>query len=152
MKVPGTYSDWMDCFDVLKEGGRDLEVLECTRKGKLTLAAGVAGRFATQLDNVIQYRFKKASDKFDRAMQINNGDLNSLSSSLLMLRKEISFLVQFAHLPVLPPEDAKLLMDAIKSQAITMQQSLENSAKRTDRTGMLASIIKKNRIDKLEGL
>lgn len=152
MKVPGTYSDWMECFDILKEGGRDSEVLECTRKGKLTLSAGVAGRFATQLNNVIQYRFKKASDKFDRAMQINNGDPNSLSSSLLMLRREISFLVQFANLPVLTPEDVKLLIDAIKNQAATMQQSLESSAKRMDRTGMLASIIKKNRIDKLEGL
>ncbi len=152
MKIPNTYSAWMECFDIVKAGAQDSEVLDCVRKGSLTLSAGVAGRFAEQLNAVIQYRIKKASDKFDRAIQMNGGDINLLSSALLALRKEFIFLVQFARIPILPPKDAELLVNAIKEQASSMQKSLETSAVKLDRTGMLTSIIKKNNLDKLEGL
>ncbi len=151
MKIPNTYAEWLECFDVVKSGAQDAEALECMRKGRLTLSAGVAGRFAQQLNSVIQFRIKKASDKFDRTMQMNGGDLNLLSSALLALRKEFIFLIQFAHIPILPSKDVDILVNAIKEQASAMQRSLENSTAKMDRTGMLTSIIKKNKVDKLEG-
>jgi len=117
MKVPNTYSDWMNCFDIIKVGNQDTEVLECVKKGTLTLSGGVAGRFAIQMNSVIQYRIKRASDKFDRLMQMNGGDINLLTNALLALRKEFIFLVQFSQIPVLPSKDAELLTNAIKEQA-----------------------------------
>jgi hypothetical protein len=152
MKIPNTYSDWMECFDIAKAGTQDAEVLDCIRKGNLTLSAGVAGRFAAQLKAVVQFRIKKASDKFDRAMKLNGGDVNLLSASLLALRKEFAFLIQFVRIPVLPGQDVELLVNAIKDQASTIQKTLEASSSKMDRTGMITSIIRKNNIDKLEGL
>ncbi|WFR58368.1 hypothetical protein QA584_04675 [Anaerocolumna sp. AGMB13025] len=150
MKRPNTYSEWMESFDLLREGKNDADVMECTRKGTLNLSAGVAERFASQLNAVIQYRIKKASEKFDRAMKMNSGDVNLLSASLLALRREINFLISFVRLPILTSEEADILVNAIKEQALSMQKSLENTAKSLDRTGMLASTIKKNNIDKFE--
>ncbi|MFV0238832.1 MAG: hypothetical protein ACK5H4_02175 [Lacrimispora sphenoides] len=152
MKVPKTYSDWMNCFDIIKVGNQDTEVLECVKKGTLTLSGGVAGRFAIQMNSVIQYRIKRASDKFDRLMQMNGGDINLLSNALIALRKEFVFLVRFAQIQVLPSKDAELLTNAIKEQAASMQKSLETATEKLDRTGMLTSIIKKNKIDKLDGI
>lgn len=151
MKIPNTYSEWVNCFDLLKEGMQDTDVLECTRKGTLTLSAGVGERFATQLNLAIQFRIKKAVDKFDRNMKMNSGDVNLISSVTLALRKEFNYLIQFVQLPVLNADESKILIDAIKEQASAMQKNLENSAKNLDRTGMLASMIRKNSIDKLEG-
>lgn len=152
MKIPNTYLEWMECFDIVKAGGQDADALECARKGRLTLSAGVVDRFATQMNAVIQYRIEKASDKFERVMQMNGGDINLLSSALLALRKEFIFLVQFARIPVLPPKDIELLVNAIKEHASSIQKNLEASTAKLDRTGILTSIVKKNNIDKLEGL
>ncbi len=150
MKNPTTYSEWMNCFDIAKEGTRDAEVLECVQKGVLVLSAGVAGRFATQLSDVVKFRIKKASDKFSRAMQICGGDLNLLSTALLSLRKEFKFLIKFVQLPVLPQNDIDILIKAIKEQADQMQKSLEETGSKNDRTGTLGSIIKRNRVNSLE--
>ncbi|OPX43596.1 hypothetical protein CLHUN_25340 [Ruminiclostridium hungatei] len=152
MKNPTTYSEWLDCFDAVKEGTRDSEVIESVQKGSLVLSAGVAGRFATHLSDVIQFRIKKASDKFSRAMQTCGGDLNLLSTTLLALRKEFKFLIKFVQLPVLPKGDIDILVKAIKEQADQMQKSLEDTCAKNDRTGTLVSIIKRNKVNSLEDL
>lgn len=150
MKPPNTYAEWLECFDAAKEGARDSEVLECIHKGSLVLSAGVAGRFAAQLNEVIQFRIKKASDKFSRAMESSRGDLNMLINALLSLRKEFKFLTRFAQMPVLPPQDVNMLVNAIKGQADAMQESLETTSMKSDRTGTLTSMIKRNKVNSLE--
>ncbi|GAA0742234.1 hypothetical protein [Clostridium oceanicum] len=149
MKNPTTYAEWVKCFDLAKEGTYDEEVLKDIKNGTLTLSAGVGGRIAKQMNEVIQARLKKASDKFTRAMNFNKGDLNMLTNSLLLLRKEFKFLIEFARVPILPEEDVKKFVDIIKKQADSMQESLEKTS-RTDRTGMLTSIVRKNKINNLE--
>ena len=149
MKIPTMYLEWVECFDIVKKGTDDKEVLNCMKSGTLTLAAGVGGRVAKQMNEVIQLRLKTASDKFSRAMDFNNGDLNMLANSLILLRKEFKFLIEFVNIPILQEEDIKAFVDIIKKQADLMQESLEKTS-RTDRTGMLASVIKKNRINNLE--
>ncbi|GAA0725301.1 hypothetical protein GCM10008905_20430 [Clostridium malenominatum] len=149
MKNPTIYAEWVECFDLAKEGTHDEEVLRCIKNGTLTLNAGVGGRIAKQMNEVIQLRLKKASDKFTRAMGFNNGDINMLTNSLLLLRKEFKFLIEFVQISILPEEDVKRFVDAIKKQADLMQESLETTSK-SDRTGMLASIIRRNRINNLE--
>ncbi len=150
MKIPTIYAEWMDCFDVLREGTMDSEVLECAQKGSLLLSAGVAGRFAVQLNDVVQFRIKKSSDKFSRAMQTCGGDLNLFTNALLSLRKEFKFLIKFAQLPVLSPSDSEMLVKAITGQANQIQESLETTCLKNDRTGTLASIIKRNKVNSLE--
>ena len=146
MKSPTTYAEWVECFDLAKEGTHDEEVLKCIKEGVLTLTAGVGGRIAKQINEVIQFRLKKASDKFARAMEFNKGDVNMLTNSLLQLRKEFKFLIEFVQISILPEEDVKKFVDIIKEQAELMQESLETTSK-SDRTGMLTSIIRRNRIN-----
>lgn len=152
MKIPNTYSEWIECFDAAKKCTHDKEVLNCVRQGSLVLSAGVAGRFATQLNAVIEFRIKKASDRFSRAMQINVNDINILISNLLALRKEFQFLIQFVQIPFLPDKDVEILVSAIKDQANTMQESLETTSAQADRTGVLTSVIRKNKVNNMEGL
>lgn len=146
MKNPTTYAEWVECFDLAKAGTHDDEVLKYMKNGTLTLTAGVGGRIVKQINEVIQLRIKKASDKFIRAMNLNKGDVNTLTNSLLQLRKEFKFLIEFVQIPILPEEDVKKFVDAIKDQADLMQESLETTSK-SDRTGMLTSIIQRNRIN-----
>lgn len=149
MKKPTTYVEWVEFFDLAKEGTYDDEVLKYIKNGTLTLTAGVGGRIAKQMNEVIQFRLKKASDKFTRAMDFNNCDLNMLSNSLLLLRKEFKFLIEFVQIPILAEEDVKKFMDVINKQADLMQESLEATSK-SDRTGMLVSIVRRNKINNLE--
>lgn len=149
MKSPTTYAEWVEYFDLAKQGTHDEEVLKCIKNGSLTLNAGVGGRIATQMNEVIQLRLKKASDRFTRAMSVNKGDINIMTNSLLLLRKEFKFLIEFVQIPILPKEDVKKFVEVIKKQADLMQESLEETSK-TDRTGMLRSIIRRNRINNQE--
>ncbi len=149
MKNPTLYAEWVECFDLAKEGTHDEEVLRCIKNGSLKLDAGVGGRVAKQMNEVIQFRLKKASEKFTRSMGFNNGDMNMLTNSLLLLRKEFKFLIQFVQVPIFSEEDIKNFVDAIKKQADLMQESLESTSK-NDRTGMLVSVIRRNRINNLE--
>jgi hypothetical protein len=150
MKAPTTYAEWLECFDKVKTGINDSEVLDCMQKGQFTMSAGVAGRFAEQLNDTIQFRIKKASDRFSRSMQMAGGDLNVVINSLLCVRKEFKFLIEIAKLPVLPVDNSEALVAALKQQADVMQQSLEVTSIKTDRTGVLTSIIRKNRLNNLE--
>lgn len=149
MKSPTTYAEWVECFDMAKQGTHDEEVLKCIKNGTLTLTAGVGERIAKQINEVIKLRLKKASDKFTRAMDFNNGDINMLTNSLLRLRKEFKFLMEFVKIPIFPEEDVRMFTDIIKKQADLIQESLEATG-RDDRTGMLISIMRRNKINNLE--
>ncbi len=148
MKSPSTYLEWVECFDLAKEGTQDQEVLECIKNGSITLTGGVGGRIGKQLNDVIQIRLQRASDKFNRAISFNGGDMNMLTNSLLLLRKEFKFLIELIKFSGLPEKDVNMFVDAIKRQANLMQESLESTSK-SDRTGMLGSIIRRNRINNL---
>ena len=150
MKVPSTYSEWLKCFDTVRDGTNDAEALDCMKRGNLALSAGVAGRFASQLSSLLQFRIKRASDKFSRSMQSTRGDLNHLTNALISVRKELKYLMEIAKLPVLPHADSQMIVSAIKQQADSMQESLESTSGKNDRSGVLTSIIRNNRINDLE--
>lgn len=150
MKSPTTYLEWMEVFDMAKTGQCDNEVLDAIAKGKLELSGGMATRFATQITGVIQHRLDIAQDKFSRKIQFSAGNIDVLVQSLLALRKDLKFLLKFAELPVLSENEQKVIMSMIKSQAANYQESLERTSEKTDRSGVILSTIRRNRIDRLE--
>lgn len=152
MKAPTTYSEWMDCFDTLKSSAQDYDLLNCLHKGTIQLTPGIESRFVAQLSLVIKHRLTTASTKFSRILQTNTGDINILSSAMLSIRKELNFLLKFSQLPVVPSEVKIALIDLIKEHAKQMQKAIESETSRVDRTGMLTSLVKKNKIDKLDGI
>jgi len=150
MKSPTTYLEWMEVFDMAKTGQCDSEVLDAIAKGKLELSGGMATRFATQITGVIQHRLNSAQDKFSRKIQFSAGNIDVLIQSLLALRKDLKFLLKFAELPVLSENEQKVIMNMIKNQAANYQESLEKTSEKTDRSGVILSTIRRNRIDRLE--
>lgn len=149
MKKPETYKEWMDCLDIVKCGSDDSTVLECMNQGTLQFDAGVGGRFAQNFSETIEFRMERASSKFQRANKFHNTSYDHLVRSILLLRKEYNYLIQLSKVPVIPADQSKKLVELLISSADSIQESLEDSSIRLDRTGMLTRTIKTNRVNKL---
>jgi hypothetical protein len=144
--VPRTYSEWVTVLDQLKAKSNDTEILQAMQQGTIEWQSGVAERFAKKLVDAINYRMNAASDKFQKDMGYAMGQEGKLVQALISLRKEMQFLSQAINLPALPDKDRNEYYQLVKQQADSMQQSLEESAKK-DRTGKLASIIRNQKIN-----
>lgn len=143
---PKTYSDWVAVLDMLQEKSDDEAVLTAMQNGTIEWQTGVAERFARKLIDVINYRMNAAIDKFQKEMSRSNGQERAIVQALLALRKELCFLSKAINLPAIPEKDRKQYYDLVIRQADSVQSSLEDSA-RKDRSGKLASIVRKNRVN-----
>lgn len=149
MKSPYTYSEWVNCFDIIKQANQDTEIMECIQKGRIEISSGMTGRFAEHVNTTIQVRLKRAMDSFSRSVQATNSDHNVMVNSLLALRREFKFLMKLSKIQGLPESTAAILVDAIQDQADKLQDTLEKNSK-SDRSGVLYSLVKKNRVNYLE--
>lgn len=143
---PKNYAEWVVVLDMLKNKTDDEAVLDAMLKGSIEWQTGVAERFAKKLIDVINYRMNVASDKFQKDLSRANGQERTIVQALLALRKEMFFLSKAINLPVIPEKDRNQYYQLVISQANSMQNSLEDSAKK-DRTGKLASIVRNNRVN-----
>ena len=143
---PKTYSDWVAVLDMLQEKSDDEAVLTAMQNGTIEWQTGVAERFARKLIDVINYRMNAAIDKFQKEMSRSNGQERAIVQALLALRKELCFLSKAINLPAIPEKDRKQYYDLVIRQADSVQSSLEDSA-RKDRSGKLAGIVRKNRVN-----
>ncbi len=143
---PTTYSEWVVILDMLKAKSDDDAVLFAMQKGTIEWQSGVAERFTKRLIEVINYRMNAASDKFQKEMSRSNGQERVIVQALLALRKEMCFLSKAINLPAIPEKDRQQYYQLVISQANSIQDSLENSAKK-DRSGKLASIVRNNKVN-----
>lgn len=143
---PHTYSEWVAVLDMLKNKTDDGAVLDAMLRGTVEWQTGVAERFAKKLIDTINYRMNSASDKFQKEMGRAYGQERAIVQALLALRKEMAFLAKVINLPALPERDRQHYYQLVISQANSMQNSLEDSAKK-DRTGKLSSIVRNNKVN-----
>lgn len=143
---PKTYSEWVAVLDMLKEKSDDEAVLDAMQRGTIEWQSGVAERFAKKLIDVINYRMNAASDKFQKEMTRCGGQERAIVQALLALRRELAFLSRAICLPAIPEKDRQQYHQLVISQANSIQNSLEDSAK-TDRSGKLASIVRNNKVN-----
>ena len=143
---PRTYAEWVAVLDMLKSKADDESVLLAMQQGTIEWQSGVAERFAKKLIDVINYRMNSASDKFQKEMGRAYGQERAIVQALLALRKEMSFLSKAINLPAIPENDRQQYYQLVISQANSMQNSLEDSAKK-DRSGKLASIVRNNKVN-----
>ena len=143
---PHTYSEWVAVLDMLKDKADDAGVLEAMHQGTIEWQSGVAERFAKKLIDVINYRMNGATDKFQKELGRAYGQERNIVQALLALRKEMCFLSKAVNLPVIPEKDRRQYHQLVLEQADSIQNSLEESAKK-DRTGKLSSIIRNNRVN-----
>ena len=116
------------------------------QEGTIEWQTGVAERFTKKLIDVVNYRMNIASDKFQKEIGRSNGQERAIVQALLALRKELCFLSKTMNLPAIPENDRLQYYQMVISQANSMQNSLEESAKK-DRSGKLASIVRNNKVN-----
>lgn len=145
---PKTYFEWCKVLDSLKTSPLDNEVLEIIDSG--VIESGSYERLFKKLVDVIEFRMKKASEKFDAIIKKSN-DINIISPALNNLKKEFIFLIKIANsksIKNVSEEYSKKLSDFIKNSADSVRESLEKSSV-SDRTGMLKKIILNAKINDL---
>lgn len=147
MKAPETYAEWNMMLKSLREGGVREDILQALSAGKLEWQDGVAQRFAQQLSDTINTIINKANDVFSRQMQQPNGGEGAAVQGLLHLRRELGIAQRLASLPVLPEDVCRDYQKMVQEQADRMQQSLEDSARKSDRSGKLLSIVCNHRVN-----
>lgn len=146
IEVPKTYSEWVQVLDALKRKVDDEAVLSAMQEGTIEWQTGVVERFTKKLIDVVNYRMNIASDKFQKEIGRSNGQERAIVQALLALRKELCFLSKTMNLPAIPEKDRLQYYQMVISQANSMQNSLEESAKK-DRSGKLASIVRNNKVN-----
>lgn len=147
MKAPETYAEWNMMLKSLREGGVREDILQALSAGKLEWQDGVAQRLAQQLSDTINAVINKANDSFSRQMQQPNGGEGAAVQGLLYLRRELGFARKLASLPALPEDVRRGYQKLVQEQADKMQQSIEESARKIDRSGKLASIVRNHRVN-----
>jgi hypothetical protein len=146
IRVPNTYSDWVNVLDIFKSKTNDEEVLAAMKQGTIQWQSGVAERFANALTSAVNFRLNAASDKFQKEMSYAHGSERGIVNALISLRKELAFLADAVNLPVIPEKDRYQYISLVREQANEVQDSLEDSAKR-DRTGKMLSIVRNHKIN-----
>lgn len=148
INIPRTYYEWKQVFEILESGENDGEVLEAIYNGTVYWQSGVAERFNNRLIKTINKRMDKASDKMQKGLKraTSEGDIVNLC---LAMRKEFEFLYKVINMNALPEDYKESYRDMIDNSVSTLQNSLEESAKK-DRTGKLLTIIKNNRVDNVD--
>lgn len=143
---PETYYEWVIILDMLKAKSDDEAVLSAMQNGSIEWQSGVAERFAKKLIDVINYRMNAASDKFQKEINRSNGHERGIVQAILALRKEMFFLSKAINLPAIPEKDRQYYYQLVIDQANSIQNSLEDSAKK-DRSGKLVSIVRNNKVN-----
>ncbi|WP_029545862.1 hypothetical protein [Selenomonas sp. AB3002] len=146
--IPKSYAEWINLLAMIKEKKEDNEVLEAMHQGELIWQPGIAERFMKKFIEVINFRMNAATDRFQLEMKRSGNSDSMIVQSILHLRKEMQFLLKLSDLNVLPEVQRNTLRDMIDEQIVSMQKSLEDSAK-SDRTGKMLSIVRKNRLDSI---
>ena len=144
--TPHTYSEWVNILDMLKEKIDDEAILKIIQEGTVVWQPGVAERFSKKLVSVVNSRINDATDKLQKEMSRACGQERAIVQALLALRKELVFLSKVINLPALPDETREQYYQLVISQANSIQQSLEESAKK-ERSGKLLSIVRNNRVN-----
>lgn len=148
ISAPHTYSEWVKVLASFKEKTDDENVLAAMKNGTLEWQSGVADRFSKRFIESVNYRMDNASDKFQRDLSRAYGSESAIIQALLSLRKEMRYLVQAVDVQVFPENYRKQYVQMVIEQANTMQNSLEDSA-RKDRSGKMSSIVRNHKVNSI---
>lgn len=148
MKAPETYAEWAAVIDAFANKVDDHVIVPAMQAGTLDWQAGVSERFAQRLIDAVNQRMSAAQDKFSTEMKRAAGDEGKIHHALSNLRKEYLNVLNAMDIPALPAEHRAKYMMLIKGQADGAQKSLEDSAKKADRSGRLLSLVKKSPVNK----
>ncbi|WP_051620487.1 hypothetical protein [Paenibacillus sp. UNC451MF] len=143
MSDPRTYADWVRCFDELKSGDNDEEMLNRMEQGSIEWTAGIAEKMTQRLYEVLEFRLKHASQQmnleFSRVREPNIDVVRALMNA----RKRFAIMKRLVVIPAFPEQVRSTLTDVLSNYVKDTQAALEDSAK-DDRSGHLRMLIKNN--------
>lgn len=142
-----TYAEWNKILDVVASHQNDAQALDLMKRGTIEWQSGVAERFSKKFLNVINGRIDRATDKFQTEMKRSGGQDRNIVNALLLLRKEFRYLYELCSIDALRPQDKAQFQQIVLDAADQVQESLEDSAKKSDRTGKLGYLIRNNRVN-----
>lgn len=145
---PHTYAEWVVVLDAFADKLDDEQVIPAMHNGTLDWQAGVSERFSQRLVEAVNKRMNAASDRFQRDQQRAHGDERTTVNSLLNFRNEFITLMNVMDINALPKEHRIQYLNIIKNQADSVQEALEDSARRNDRSGRLLSLVQGTPVNK----
>ncbi len=139
--TPRTYLEWVGCLDAI-DRNEDMEsMVFLAQEEELEWTSGVAERFTTRLCGLIDRMLTHAAEKVQINLDRVSGDEMAITFALLDARKAFRQAYALASLPVLPESTKTSIQELVLQAARTMNDSLEESAKR-DRTGKMLRLVR----------
>lgn len=148
MRPPETYAEWAAVLEAFANKVDDDSIVAAMHAGKLDWQAGVSERFAQRLVDAVNMRMNAAQDRFTRDMKRAAGNEGGIHRALSDLHKEYLTVLNAMDIPALPAEHRAKYIMLVKGQADGAQRSLEDSARKTDRSGKLLSLVKRSPVNR----
>ncbi|MFJ8518688.1 hypothetical protein [Lysinibacillus xylanilyticus] len=145
MIKPVTYAEWVECFEQLKAGTNDEEIILKLEQGTIEWSKGVAERLTQHLFDTIESRLKRTSDLLQKELDGSYGNETMIVKAVLSARKRLALLKRVADLPAFPDNVRGTMLKVLSDYAKNTQESLEKSAL-SDRTGRLRSLFRNNNL------
>lgn len=147
LKVPHTYNEWMNCLDAFRDEKMESEALYAMMQGSIEWQSGIAERFTKSIFDLIEYKLNIMQNNFNNRISKPAKSNMEIERNLLYARREFKRLMVLSKIKVFPQELCQHIEGYITKTADAMQNSLLDSAKR-DRTGVIASLVRKNPVNK----
>lgn len=144
-----TYADWNKAINALKNRLDDEKVLQMMQHGTIQWQTGVAERFTQSFLGAINSRIDYATDRFQKEMKRSRGEERLILNALFLMRKEFRFLKEVCSIPAIREQDRDSFINIVQSAADGVQNSLEESAKKSDRSGKLKHLILTNKVNNI---
>ena len=126
MSSPRTYADWLPLLDGFRSG--DDQFLAKMYGGTIEWTNVVAERWTRQVTDCLNERLTALSRELQRALDRAAGDHLAIGNAMLLSRRTLEILRNFAALPAAKEDVRSFLMSQVESWATQTQQSLERNA------------------------
>lgn len=126
MTAPRTYADWLPLLDGFRSG--DNKFLAEMQGGTIEWTNVVAERWTRQVTDCLNERLTVLSREFQHALDRAAGDHLAIGNAMLLARRTLEILRNFAALPAANQDVRAFLSSQLESWATQTQQSLERNA------------------------
>lgn len=148
IQAPMRFAEWLDVLDMLKKRDNDTEVYQAMQCGKLDWSPGISDRFIEAFMDTINSRIENMKNDFSRHVARISGNDREVIQLMLGIRRELTWLEKLAKIPTIPADISDKICEMIKANKDAMQNGMEDSAIKTDRSGRLAFLLRNNAINK----
>lgn len=145
-----TYYEWINCFDKLKNGPRNEELLNQLYTSTIELDGNILYRFIKHINDLVRTRLKNSLDSMLSKLETIYHDNNALSLEIINIKKELMFAKKITKLPVIPKENQDKFRETLQKFANELNETIETSVEGMDTTGEAITMIKNSKINVLE--